>query len=106
MRNINFEPTYAKIILPQKQDLVWKYETPTDVFELSSLELKAGSSVKWTSSQEEILMIVKGSLEVSCGNSSLALKQGHPAMLISGGEEIRVDVKEDGWVFRARGLKV
>ncbi len=102
MRNLNFEATHPGIILPEKEEREWRYETPTNAFELSSMELQADSTERISGPQQEILMNVKGAVEVSCGNRSLILGKGHPALLVSEGEEIRLDVLEDCLIFRAR----
>jgi mannose-6-phosphate isomerase len=94
MKHVKCEPTYPKI-------LEGEYTVPVNDFKLFSSYLKKDKVHEFTATDETILLITEGAVELVSGNDKLILKHGSPAALIEKGVTGKVKGISDALVFRA-----
>jgi mannose-6-phosphate isomerase len=95
------EPTIPQILKGEQKGKELVYKTPAPDFELSSFTLQKGETASFTSSTAEIMLLVKGVVNVNDEKSSIELKIGQPSGIVFPGDEVKLTAQEDALVFKA-----
>ena len=101
LKHTRCEPTIPDILKGKQKGKELVYKTPAPDFELSSFTLKEGESANFKSFTTEILLLVKGIVNVEDGKSSIELKIGQPSGIVFAGYDVKIKAQEEALVFKA-----
>lgn len=102
MKHVKCEATNPEILYPKINNAgVKSYQTPVSDFELGVLDLKDKEERSFSVTNDEILLVTEGAVELSGGNKKLLLQAGSPATFVEAGQEIRVKALTNSNLFRA-----
>jgi mannose-6-phosphate isomerase len=101
LKHTRCEPTIPNILKGEQKGKELIYKTPAPDFELSSFALQKGESASFTSSTAEILLLVKGVVNVDDGKSSIELKTGRPSGIVFADSAVKMTALGESLVFKA-----
>lgn len=101
LKHTKCEPTHPNILSGEKQGAQTVYKTPAPDFELSTFELKKGESVSLDIVTTDILLLVKGAVEISSQHGSVPISIGNPSAVLFPAKDIVLKASEDSLVFKA-----
>jgi mannose-6-phosphate isomerase len=98
---VKCEATYPAILNGDKKGPEVVYKTPAPDFELSSLELKKGEIASLDILTTDILLLVKGSVQVSSQHGTVEIRIGEPSAVLFPAKNTQLQALEDSLVFKA-----
>lgn len=101
LKHTKCEPTYPNILGGGKNGSQTVYKTPAPDFELSSFELKKGESVLLDVVTTEILLLVKGAVQVSGAHGTVDIHAGNPSAVLFPAKGTTLKAGDDSLVFKA-----
>src|SRR6218665_509524 len=101
LKHTRCEATHPNILNGEKSGAQTVYKTPAPDFELSSFELKKGESVSLDIVTKEILLLVKGAVEISSRHGAVAIRIGKPSAVLFPAKDTVLKASEDSLVFKA-----
>ncbi|PZR26694.1 MAG: mannose-6-phosphate isomerase, class I [Citrobacter freundii] len=101
LKHTRCEPTHPNILSGEKQGTQTVYKTPAPDFELSSFELKKGASVSLDIVTTDILLLVKGAVEIISEHGSVPIGIGNPSAVLFPAKDTVLKASEDSLVFKA-----
>ncbi|RYG50500.1 MAG: mannose-6-phosphate isomerase, class I [Chitinophagaceae bacterium] len=101
LKHVKCEATYPAILNGERNGAETRYATPAPDFELSSFELEKGNSVELEILTTDILLLVKGAVEVSSDHGTVEIRIGQPSAVLFPGKNTRLKALEDSLVFKA-----
>jgi len=101
LRHVKCEATEPRILKGEQHGFERVYKTPAPDFELSVLELPAGSTAPVTASTADILLLVEGNATLSQEGVSVTLRKGQPAALLLPGQPAILEASAATTIFRA-----
>lgn len=101
LKHVKCEATYPAILNGDKKGPEVVYKTPAPDFELSSLELKKGEIASLDILTTDILLLVKGSVQVSSQHGTVEIRIGEPSAVLFPAKNTQLQALEDSLVFKA-----
>lgn len=101
LKHVKCEATYPAILNGDKKGQEVVYKTPAPDFELSSFELKKGDSVSLDILTTDILLLVKGAVQVSSRHGMVEIRTGEPSAVLFPAKNTQLHALEDSLVFKA-----
>jgi mannose-6-phosphate isomerase len=101
LKHVKCEATYPAILSGEKKGSETVYKTPAPDFELSSFELEKGSSVSLDILTTDILLLVKGAVQVTGEQGTVEISIGNPSAVLFPAKNTTLRALEDSMVFKA-----
>lgn len=102
LKHVKCEPTYPVIITGEQLNGQEKlYKTPAPDFRLTVFEPEAGETISFTPASTEILLLTEGTVELTDGEHTVNLQEGHPSAVAFPGKTIQLKANSKATVFRA-----
>lgn len=101
LKHVKCEATHPVVLNGEKKDQETVYKTPAPDFELSSFELKKGASVSLDVLTTDILLLVKGAVQVSSQHGTVEIRIGEPSAVLFPAKNTQLLALEDSLVFKA-----
>ncbi|MGN6293256.1 MAG: mannose-6-phosphate isomerase, class I [Chitinophagaceae bacterium] len=101
LKHVKCEATYPVILNGDKKGPEIVYKTPAPDFELSSLELKKGNTASLDILTTDILLLVKGAVQVSSQHGTVEVRIGEPSAVLFPAKNTQLKALEDSLVFKA-----
>lgn len=100
MKHVRFEPVDPWITCGTEEGHERIYKTPVDDFELSCLQLPAGSTANFVTATADIIIITQGKAQFESGDEQLELSAGESAVIFQG-QSVQARALADTEAFRA-----
>ncbi|HEX2845650.1 MAG TPA: mannose-6-phosphate isomerase, class I [Chitinophagaceae bacterium] len=101
LKHVKSEATYPAILNGDKKGPEIVYKTPAPDFELSSFELKKGDTASLDILTTDILLLVKGAVQVSSQHGTVEVRPGNPSAVLFPAKNTQLQALEDSLVFKA-----
>ena len=101
LKHVKCEATYPAILNGEKKGAETVYKTPAPDFELSSFELEKGSSVSLNILTTDVLLLVKGAVQVRGEGGMVEIRIGSPTAVLFPAKNTVLQALEDSVVFKA-----
>jgi mannose-6-phosphate isomerase len=101
LKHVRCEPTYPRILLGEIRNQEKIFHTPAPDFELSGFEIVREQDAGFEPVTSEILLLVRGRVEVRAAGKILVLAPGRPSAVAFPGNSVTLTGLESSMVFRA-----